>query len=515
MNAVPEENQTEEGQRRDRYLAMLSHDLKSALSGVIGGLQQIDTAALDAASIANLTGAITSATDAARLIDGVLDMEAIEKQNFELNPEPTEVSEILNEIYRRWSVRANAKGLNLTLHVAADVPEEIVVDRMRLSRVLGNLVENAIKYSDGELVSIHASADDSDRIAFEVQDSGPGFSREAMDRLFDFRGRPPNSTQPGSGLGLHIAHSLISQMNGEIVVWNRSDGASVKTILPHNGTYPASDTPADTASVSVLPSTRLPDLSDLNILLAEDNTTNQMVIMQMLEAMGATFTVASDGIEALQRFEEQEFDLALLDIEMPRLSGLDVIRTIRARDDARAQTPIVAFTAYAMREHRERIAAAGADGLIAKPILGIEDLGASVLNYYRRNKPAYRVTEGTKAAVGGESDIIDEEIFNSLNQTIGDTRMRELLEKVATDLISVENNLRVGRDKSDVAATRAGSHILISVAGAVGATGVQHLAERLNKAAHDGNAGEIQVYSDRCLVAIRDLVDVVNARRSG
>ena len=111
------------------------------------------------------------------------------------------------------------------------------------------------------------------------------------------------------------------------------------------------------------------------VLLAEDNPTNQMVATQMLRALDAEVTVASDGIEALERFEAGEFDLVVVDIEMPRLSGLDVIRAIRARGDARAGVPIVALTAYAMREHRERIAEAGANGLISKPITSIEALG--------------------------------------------------------------------------------------------------------------------------------------------
>ena len=118
-----------------------------------------------------------------------------------------------------------------------------------------------------------------------------------------------------------------------------------------------------------------PTSAGLRVLLAEDNPTNQMVASQMLRALKAEVIVCSDGVEALERFEAEPVDLVVVDIEMPRLSGLDVIRAIRARGDARAQVPIVALTAYAMREHRERIAAAGANGLISKPITSVEALG--------------------------------------------------------------------------------------------------------------------------------------------
>jgi CheY-like chemotaxis protein/HPt (histidine-containing phosphotransfer) domain-containing protein len=204
-----------------------------------------------------------------------------------------------------------------------------------------------------------------------------------------------------------------------------------------------------------------------------------MVATQMLQALRAEVTVASDGAEALAAFETGEFDLVVLDIEMPRVSGLDVIRRIRARGDARAGVPIVALTAYALREHQDRIAKAGADGLISKPISGIEALGRALAAHL---PPGFRVAAPPPVEEGDA--VIDAAIYDALAQTIGAELMTELIEKVIADLGAARGELAAARDPGDSQAIRSASHILISVAGAIGAVRLQSLARSLNGLAH-------------------------------
>ena len=502
---TPDDMQDSQGEFRNRYLAMLSHDLRSAISGVIGGLSGIDSSNLDKKSNEHRESALAAAVDVSRLLDGILDMEAIEKNEFALDEVATSLDEFLMSLHRRWALRAAGKGIELSVSKGIPLPEYVTIDANRLARAIGNIIENAIKYSEEGEVSLTAKTNESGAIVFRIRDQGPGFSESALGRLFEFRGRPDVNAKPGSGLGLHIAKTLISQMSGNVHVRNcPTGGAEIKIIVPVDSEASQSDL---SASVSVLPTTSLPDLSHLKILMAEDNQTNQLVVCQMLEAMGAEFSVASDGVEAVALFENDDFNMALLDIEMPRMSGLDVIRTIRSSSGPKSQMPIVALTAYAMREHRERIAAAGADGLIAKPILGIEDFGVDILRYGKNStKLATQNDDNSAISLSDPDDLIDENIYNALSLTLGKDTMQELLTKVTEDLMRIKSGISTAISTNDVPQIRNSSHILISVAGAIGALTTQRMAEQLNKAAHTEELSNIRLVATGCLTNIERLL---------
>lgn len=213
------------------------------------------------------------------------------------------------------------------------------------------------------------------------------------------------------------------------------------------------------------------------ILLAEDNITNQMVANQMLDALGATVEVANDGAEALEMLRGKPYDLYLIDIEMPRVSGLDVIRSIRASAPPLRDAPVIAVTAYALREHREKITEAGADGLIPKPLLGIEQFGRDIVKLADRS---YERGAGGETTGSREVETISHEVFDSLAESIGPDAMEDLLSKIDQDLGRVEQSIGEAERRGDGAAMGAAAHILVSVAGAVGATRLQGLARKLN-----------------------------------
>jgi CheY-like chemotaxis protein len=236
-----------------------------------------------------------------------------------------------------------------------------------------------------------------------------------------------------------------------------------------------------------------------------------MVASQMLRALDAEVVVSSDGVEALERFEAESFDLVVVDIEMPRLSGLDVIRAIRSRTDERAGVPIVALTAYAMREHRERIAAAGANGLISKPITSVEALGRGLAAYVARVGGDTPPEPPAEADDGGR--VIDMGTFDALAEAIGAETMAELIEKVIADLIGAQRELAAALPGLDRAPIRSASHILISVGGAVGAVRLQACARAANAAAHTEDAGVIEELVRRCIAEIDAAVEFCRSRR--
>jgi CheY-like chemotaxis protein len=252
-------------------------------------------------------------------------------------------------------------------------------------------------------------------------------------------------------------------------------------------------------------------LSGLDILLAEDNPTNQMVAVQMLETLGAAVMLAADGEEALRLAEERPFDLALIDIEMPNLSGLEVIRHLRAGPPPKSQLPLIALTAYVMREHREAIDEAGADGVIAKPILSIEKLAEDILEMVaaRRGK-AGAAPAGPAAAEGAPA--FDPGALDGLAASLGRDAMPSLMARIEADLAALRAEVLAAVPRRDSQALRLASHSLMSIAGQVGANRLQARAQCLNSAAHGEEIPEMQQTGTELVAEIDAAVAYVRER---
>ena len=224
-------------------------------------------------------------------------------------------------------------------------------------------------------------------------------------------------------------------------------------------------------------------LQGLRILLAEDNPTNRLVAQTMLESMGAVVEAVGDGAEALERVGAEPFDVLLIDIEMPRVSGLEVIRRLKAEAVDGGPT-IIALTAFAAPRQVAEMKAAGAAGVVTKPVISIDQLGHDIR----------RMMEGTRpppvdVASGAE---IDEEVFRGLAAAVEPGELIDFLGSVDADIATAEERLARAAVAGDMAAVRAATHVLIPVAGAMGAIGLQNLAEQLNAAAHAEDAAEVE-----------------------
>jgi CheY-like chemotaxis protein len=257
-------------------------------------------------------------------------------------------------------------------------------------------------------------------------------------------------------------------------------------------------------------------LSGLRVLLAEDNPTNQLVAAQMLESLGASVILAEDGAEALEIVARERFDVMLIDIEMPRVSGIEVIETVRGSSGPIAEVPMIALTAYVMREHRAAIDAAGADGVIAKPILSIEQFGADIRRFMRRRSDAAGAENGHAGpAIDSTPPVIDRNIHDTLAEAIGPAAMTELLGKVNSDTQAARARLVQALDPVDLGEIRSVTHILISVAGAVGALPVQERAKQMNAAGHRDDAAAVERDMQGLLGEIDRMLEYVRKQIDG
>ncbi|MCF6303775.1 MAG: response regulator [Rhodobacteraceae bacterium] len=479
---------------------LFAHDIRAALGGVLGGLSLIADENLSADDRVHFSRANASAKMLLGLLDGANTGVAMPVDVGWVNP-----AAAIEQLQDRWLGEVIEKGINLNFSWDKTQITAPQISALDFQRVFNNIIGNAVKFTSSGEISVAFGVDTKNRFYGIIQDSGPGFSSSALENLFTFQNRSESANKAGSGMGLFIVKHLVDTADGEIHVENDiRGGAKVSVILP------VAAVSAPVAMKQTAKKNDLPDLSHLKILMAEDNLTNQMVVTQMLRAMGADCVIASDGVEAMERFEEQEFDIALIDIEMPRMSGLEVMRSIRGRNDAKAVTPLVALTAYVLPEHQDRINAAGANGLIAKPLTNIGDFGRSILSYVDKS-PVETNVETAVSEVSNE-DYIDMAIYDGLAEMIGAESMLELLGKVKTDIENVKQGISDGmRDKSGEA-IGSNTHILISVAGAIGAVDLQNAAQSLNTLAKTSNWDDIETGSNICIKGCDQVLSFVESQ---
>jgi two-component system, OmpR family, aerobic respiration control sensor histidine kinase ArcB len=503
MNADGNRDETEgrsqgpSGAAVQASLRLFNHDIRAAVSDVIGGLRLIDRDRLNADMQEQFERVQIAGETLAELVDAAI-LSVDGDAHDDVFDHSFDFRSFLAGLEMRWSGRAREQGLAFRLDVDRRVPERVCVARLKLDRILGNLIANALKFTDQGQVML--SVDRSgDGLRFCVTDQGQGFSDTALERLFTPDGRPQDATRPGTGLGLHISKDLADSLGADLSVASApGQGASVTLILPRDRWESAE------------PLRELPDLTGLSVLVAEDNVTNQILVRQLLERMGAEMELARDGAEAFQALSTRRFDLALLDIEMPRMTGIEVMRKLREQGDI--DTPLVALTAYILRDNREAIYAAGADGVIAKPIRSVAGFGDAIRRHVDRST---MTTDAASIADEDGSQMIgemDRNRFEALLQAAGPEGRVEFLTHLLQDLQSVSRILARAVTGLDAAEVRAQTHILISLAGAVGADRLQDLAESLNATAHRGRLAEAPALAPTCLHALGVLIDRVEKR---
>jgi CheY-like chemotaxis protein len=478
-------------------LRRFSHDIRAAVSDVVGGLRLIDTQRLDPETRTQLDRVRAAGDTLAGMIDSAL--MAASGETFVMTPGTGLcLREIAESWRRRWTGRAAELGARFDLVVEGDLPSRILAPRLLLDRIVCNLVSNALIHGGGR-VRVALSATAGADLVIAVADDGAGFSGD------ETRG-PGTRPGGGHGLGLQIAREMCRHLDGALHLDTGGPfgGAVARVSIPDRRLDWRMSAAEET----------LPDLSDLRILVAEDNLTNQTLLRQMLERMGAAPVIVADGAEALQVLACRDFDIALVDIEMPRVSGLELMRAVRTRGGAAASMPLVALTAYVLRDNREAIYAAGADAIIGKPVASAEEFGRAILRHTGRPaglpEPEDVLSRG--GADRGLGVRMDEAQLDELLSAAGPDGARELLDRLDEDLRSVRGKLSAGVRARSVPEIRAQTHILIALSGAVGAERLSRLAEVLNIAAKRGRMDDLDALHAPCRSDLDDLIALIGAR---
>jgi len=355
------------------FLASMSHEIRTPMTGVMGFAELLMDDELPAESRKKVEGIKKAANALQVLINDILDLSKldagkmkIEKVNFHLIP-------LIEDLVEHFDTsRPTDATVKIRLELSDDFPNSIKSDSTRIRQILTNLIGNALKFTQvgsitvkGERLALESGEE---MVKISVQDTGIGIKQETLPILFD------NFTQAdmsisrnfeGTGLGLSICKQLVTLMGGEIGVESRfGEGSTFWFSIPYTEPHSSEDfAPLALSTPKTVVASRR-----LNILVAEDNKLNQLLIGQILSKLGHNHTIAGNGKEAVEILKGNDFDLILMDVRMPVLSGLDATQAIRQMEGDKATTPIIALTADVVPDHQNKYLAAGMDAISTKPI---------------------------------------------------------------------------------------------------------------------------------------------------
>jgi len=357
---------------KEQFLANMSHEIRTPMNAILGMVEILLQNKLteDQFECANLIQ--MSAQNLLTIINDILDFSKIEAKKISFSYQALKLETFIESIVQTLYFTASKKQLKLSFSIAKDVPEVIVADEVRLRQIILNLASNSIKFTkEGSvkiLVELSQRTDDQYKLLFHIEDTGIGISSDNISKIFESFTQERNDTSRkygGTGLGLTIAKQLVELQGGTISVTSEVDKGSCFTFSLNCKKGDPIQLAASTTEESEMSYT---ELEGMNVLMAEDNIMNQLLSKKIFKNWNCNLDIAGDGSVAIEMLREKDYDLILMDMQMPKMDGYEACRFIRNEMPfPKSSIPIISITAHAMVGEREKCIEMGMNDYISKP----------------------------------------------------------------------------------------------------------------------------------------------------
>ncbi|KGM84062.1 Aerobic respiration control sensor protein ArcB [Escherichia coli] len=453
------------------FISTISHELRTPLNGIVGLSRILLDTELTAEQEKYLKTIHVSAVTLGNIFNDIIDMDKMERRKVQLDNQPVDFTSFLADLENLSALQAQQKGLRFNLEPTLPLPHQVITDGTRLRQILWNLISNAVKFTQQGQVTVRVRYDEGDMLHFEVEDSGIGIPQDELDKIFamyyqvkDSHGGKPAT---GTGIGLAVSRRLAKNMGGDITVTSEQGKGSTFTLTIHAPSVAEEVDDAFDEDDMPLPA--------LNVLLVEDIELNVIVARSVLEKLGNSVDVAMTGKAALEMFKPGEYDLVLLDIQLPDMTGLDISRELTKRYPREDLPPLVALTANVLKDKQEYLNA-GMDDVLSKP-LSVPALTAMIKKFWDTQddeESTVTTEENSKSEA-----LLDIPMLEQYLELVGPKLITDglaVFEKMMPGYVSVLESNLTAQDKKGIVEE---GHKIKGAAGSVGLRHLQQLGQQI------------------------------------
>ncbi|WWW73973.1 aerobic respiration two-component sensor histidine kinase ArcB [Escherichia coli] len=467
------------------FISTISHELRTPLNGIVGLSRILLDTELTAEQEKYFKTIHVSAVTLGNIFNDIIDMDKMERRKAQLDNQPVDFTSFLADLENLSALQAQQKGLRFNLEPTLPLPHQVITDGTRLRQILWNLISNAVKFTQQGQVTVRVRYDEGDMLHFEVEDSGIGIPQDELDKIFamyyqvkDSHGGKPAT---GTGIGLAVSRRLAKNMGGDITVTSEQGKGSTFTLTIHAPSVAEEVDDAFDEDDMPLPA--------LNVLLVEDIELNVIVARSVLEKLGNSVDVAMTGKAALEMFKPGEYDLVLLDIQLPDMTGLDISRELTKRYPREDLPPLVALTANVLKDKQEYLNA-GMDDVLSKP-LSVPALTAMIKKFWDTQddeESTVTTEENSKSEA-----LLDIPMLEQYLELVGPKLITDglaVFEKMMPGYVSVLESNLTAQDKKGIVEE---GHKIKGAAGSVGLRHLQQLGQQIQSPdlpAWEDNVGE-------------------------